>query len=196
MRARRYPVPHRRLTPHCSRPPPCRSLRLLAGRKNSGVAAGTITLNGFPKDEATFNRVTCYVEQQDVHAPLTTVREALAFSAALRLPGSVTSAQRADFVEEVLHLLELADIADRKVGAPGAPDALSPGERKRLTIGVELCSNAPVIFADEATSGLDSRAASVVMRVLRAIAATGRTVICTIHQVSSGRAGACARGRT
>ena len=55
---------------------------------------------------------------------------------------------------QVLDLLELTEIADRKVGMPGAPDGLSPGERKRLTIGVELCSNAPVIFADEATSGL------------------------------------------
>lgn len=121
------------------------------GRKNTGVSEGTILLNGFPKDEATFNRVTCYVEQQDLHSPLTTVREALAFSAALRLPASVTPEARSAFVDEIMTLLELIDISDRKVGAVGAPDGLSPGERKRLTIGVELCSNAPVIFADEAT---------------------------------------------
>ena len=116
-------------------------LDVLAGRKSNGVIEGAITLNGFPKDARTFNRVTCYVEQQDVHAPLTTVREALTFSAALRLPDSVASAVRSAFVSEVLELLELVDIADRKVGAPGSAGALSPGERKRLTIGVELCSN-------------------------------------------------------
>lgn len=71
------------------------------------------------------------------------------------------------------------------MGKPGAPDGLSAGERKRLTIAVELCSNAAVLFVDEATTGLDSRAAAVVMRVLRAVAATGRTIICTIHQPSS-----------
>jgi hypothetical protein len=57
--------------------------------------------------------------------------------------------------------------------------------RKRLTIAVELVSNAPVIFLDEPTSGLDSRAAEIVMRVIRNIANTGRTIICTIHQPSS-----------
>ncbi len=54
-----------------------------------------------------------------------------------------------------------------------------------LTIGVEVVSNAPVIFLDEPTSGLDSRAAAVVMRVIRNIANSGRTVICTIHQPSA-----------
>jgi energy-coupling factor transporter ATP-binding protein EcfA2 len=94
---------------------------------------------------------------------------------------------RAAFVEEVLGLLELSAIADCQVGAAsgGASGALAPGERKRLTIGVELVSNAPVIFLDEPTSGLDSRAAAVVMRVLHNIAATGRTIICTIHQPSA-----------
>lgn len=62
---------------------------------------------------------------------------------------------------------------------------MAPGERKRLTVGVELVSNAPVIFLDEPTSGLDSRAAAVVMRVVKRIANTGRTVICTIHQPSA-----------
>jgi energy-coupling factor transporter ATP-binding protein EcfA2/ABC-type multidrug transport system permease subunit len=57
--------------------------------------------------------------------------------------------------------------------------------RKRLTIAVELASNAPILFLDEPTSGLDSRAAENVMRVIRNIADTGRTVICTIHQPSS-----------
>ena len=64
-------------------------------------------------------------------------------------------------------------------------DGLAPAERKRLTIGVELCGNAPVIFLDEPTSGLDSRAAAVVMRVVRNVASTGRTIICTIHQPSA-----------
>ena len=71
------------------------------------------------------------------------------------------------------------------MGGAGEPDGLSPGERKRLTIGVELVSNAPIIFCDEPTSGLDSRAAAVVMRVLRAVANTGRTCIVTVHQPSA-----------
>lgn len=119
-----------------------------------------------------------------MHMPLATVREAVTFSAALRL-ADVDAQTRAAWVEEVLQLLELDTLADRLVGAPGAPGALAPAERKRLTIAVELASNAPVLFADEPSSGLDSRAAAIVMRVLRRVASTGRTVIVTVHQPSA-----------
>jgi len=216
-------------------------LDVLAGRKNSGVMTGSVMLNGFPKDERSFNRITCYIEQNDMvregdacvcdaselragvleccdhfllsfltrivslllqcgacvaaslplqsfchsaacvpplqHAALTTVREAVELSAALRMPAEVTPAERAAHVDHVLELLELSDIAGRLVGLPGAAGALAPAERKRLTIAVELASNAPVLFADEPSSGLDSRAAAIVMRVLRRVASTGRTVI-------------------
>ena len=160
-------------------------LDVLGGRKNSGTAGGSITLNGFPKDSRTFNRVAAYVEQNDMHMPLQTVREAIEFSAALRLPSEVPAATRAAFVDEVMAQMELTHLADAKVGDPGEKDSLSPGERKRLTIGVELAANAPVLFLDEPTSGLDARAAAVVMRVIRNVASTGRTVICTVHQPSA-----------
>jgi ABC-type multidrug transport system ATPase subunit len=77
------------------------------------------------------------------------VREALEFSAALRLPESVPAATRTAFVGEILDLLELRPLADRLVGEAGAADGLSPGQRKILTIGVELCANAPILFLDE-----------------------------------------------
>ena len=160
-------------------------LDVLAGRKNSGKMTGRVTLNGFDKEARTFNRVTAYCEQSDVHMPLATVREALDFSARLRLPADVTAQRREAFVDEVIGLLELTNEAGRLVGAPGAPEGLAPHERKRLTIGVELVSNAPVVFLDEPTSGLDSRAAAIVMRVIRRVASSGRTVICTVHQPSS-----------
>eukprot|EP00455_Lapot_gusevi_P004463 TRINITY_DN11855_c1_g1_i1.p1 TRINITY_DN11855_c1_g1~~TRINITY_DN11855_c1_g1_i1.p1 ORF type:complete len:404 (+),score=108.69 TRINITY_DN11855_c1_g1_i1:55-1212(+) len=160
-------------------------LDVLASRKNSGTESGRILLNGHPKKEETFSRITSYVEQQDLHMPLTTVREALMFSAELRLPASVTLPQKEAFVDEVLQLLELKEIQDVVVGEVGSANGLAPGERKRLTIAVELVSNAPVIFLDEPTSGLDARAAAVVMRVVKNIAMTGRTVICTIHQPSA-----------
>ena len=160
-------------------------LDVLAGRKNTGAMAGDVFLNGHPKDAATFNRSASYCEQTDLHMPLTTVREALDFSAELRLPASVTAAQRAAYVDEVMALLELAPLAGAKVGNPGSPDGLSPGERKRLTIGVELAANAPILFLDEPTSGLDARAAAVVVRVIRRVASTGRTIICTVHQPSA-----------
>ena len=62
---------------------------------------GTILLNGHPKQEETFSRVACYVEQQDIHMPFATVRESLQFSARLRLSAEVTDEQREAFIDEV-----------------------------------------------------------------------------------------------
>ena len=157
---------------------------VIAGRKTAGVIEGEILVNGYPKITATFNRMCGYVEQTDNHLASQTVREALHFSAKLRLPRSVTEEQRHAFVSEVLDILELTPIADRVIGDVTMP-GLSPGQMKRVTIGVELVSNPPVLFLDEPTSGLDSRAALIVMRVVKRISMTGRSVLCTIHQPSA-----------
>ncbi|CAM0913032.1 unnamed protein product [Alopecurus aequalis] len=67
------------------------------------------------------------------------------------------------------------------VGVAGA-NGLSAGQRKRLTIAVELVASPSIIFLDEPTTGLDARAAAIVMRTVRKTVDTGRTVVCTIHQ--------------
>lgn len=123
-------------------------LDVLAGRKNSGVASGEILLNGFPKEPVSFARLTAYCEQLDVHSPLTTVGEAVAFAAALRLPGDTPAAVRAAFCTELEALLGLEHLRGRLVGLPGSVGGLAPGERKVLTIAVELASNAPILFLD------------------------------------------------
>ena len=157
---------------------------VIAGRKTAGKIEGTITVNGQPQDKATYRRISAYVEQNDAHMPLATVRESMLFSAQLRLPQSVPASTREAFVDELIDLLELTAVKDRIVGNENYV-GLSPGQLKLLTIGVELVSNPSILFLDEPTSGLDSRAALVVMRVVKNIAATGRTVLCTIHQPSS-----------
>ena len=87
------------------------------------------------------------------------------------------------FVNEVLELVELDILKQALVGLPGV-DGLSTEQRKRLTIAVELVSNPSIIFMDEPTTGLDARAAAIVMRTVRNTVDTGRTVVCTIHQPS------------
>jgi len=77
----------------------------------------------------------------------------------------------------------LDEIRDALVGIPGT-NGLSTEQRKRLTIAVELVSNPSIIFMDEPTSGLDARAAAIVMRAVKNVADTSRTVVCTIHQPS------------
>lgn len=160
-------------------------LDVLSGKKNTGKMEGVVTVNGHPKEPISFARITGYCEQQDQHNAFTTIKEALEFSAALRLPASVTAEQRAGLVRETLEILELCHVANARVGEPGAPDGISVAQRKLLTIGVELVANPSILFLDEPTSGLDARAASIVMKAVRNVASTGRTIICTIHQPSA-----------
>lgn len=86
-------------------------------------------------------------------------------------------------MNEVLETIELDSIKDSLVGIPGI-SGLSTEQRKRLTIAVELVANPSIIFLDEPTSGLDARAAAIVMRAVKNVVETGRTVVCTIHQPS------------
>lgn len=156
---------------------------VLAGRKTGGYIEGSIMINGYPKQQETFARVSGYCEQNDIHSPHVTVYESLVYSAWLRLPAEADSAKRKMFIEQVMELVELAPLRGALVGLPGV-NGLSTEQRKRLTIAVELVANPAIIFMDEPTSGLDARAAAIVMRTVRNTVDTGRTVVCTIHQPS------------
>ncbi|KAI3421393.1 uncharacterized protein J3R85_012430 [Psidium guajava] len=156
---------------------------VLAGRKTGGAIEGSIHISGYPKRQETFARISGYCEQNDIHSPCLTVLESLLFSAWLRLPADVDLETQRAFVEEVMELVELPQLAGALVGLPGV-DGLSTEQRKRLTIAVELVANPSIVFMDEPTSGLDARAAAIVMRTVRNIVNTGRTIVCTIHQPS------------
>lgn len=156
---------------------------VLAGRKTGGVIEGNIYISGYPKRQETFARISGYCEQNDIHSPGLTVLESLLFSAGLRLPSEVELETQRAFVEEVMELVELTSLSGALVGLPGI-NGLSTEQRKRLTIAVELVANPSVVFMDEPTSGLDARAAAIVMRTVRNIVNTGRTIVCTIHQPS------------
>ncbi|KAG2580460.1 hypothetical protein PVAP13_6NG344400 [Panicum virgatum] len=158
-------------------------LDVLAGRKTGGYIEGTIKIAGYPKKQETFSRISGYCEQSDIHSPNLTVYESLKFSAWLRLPSNVKPHQRDMFIDEVMSLVELTDLKNAMVGIPGAT-GLSAEQRKRLTIAVELVASPSIIFMDEPTTGLDARAAAIVMRTVRKTVDTGRTVVCTIHQPS------------
>ncbi|XP_047320053.1 pleiotropic drug resistance protein 1-like [Impatiens glandulifera] len=156
---------------------------VLAGRKTGGYIDGSIMISGYPKKQETFARIAGYCEQTDIHSPHVTIYESLNYSAWLRLPKEVNNVSRKTFVEEVMELVEITSLRDALVGMPGI-NGLSTEQRKRLTIAVELVANPSIIFMDEPTSGLDARAAAIVMRTLRNIVDTGRTIVCTIHQPS------------
>ncbi|KAF1325153.1 Pleiotropic drug resistance protein abc superfamily, partial [Globisporangium splendens] len=151
---------------------------VLAGRKTGGRFEGQILVNGEPKDPLTFSRIAGYCEQMDIHSGGATIREALVFSARLRLPPDTTDKGMEEIVQNTMDLLELNGIASELVRN------CSVEQKKRITIGVEVVSNPSILFLDEPTSGLDARSASIVMKGVLSIALTGRTVVCTIHQPS------------
>jgi len=156
---------------------------VLAGRKTGGRIEGDVRVQGHPKEQQTFARVSGYCEQNDIHSPQTTVEEALLFSGSLRLPRENDPTVIKSFVREIMDIVELTPLAGALVGLPGR-SGLSVEQRKRLTIAVELVANPSIVFMDEPTSGLDARAAAIVMRAVRNTVDTGRTVVCTIHQPS------------
>ncbi|XP_058191678.1 pleiotropic drug resistance protein 3-like isoform X2 [Rhododendron vialii] len=158
-------------------------LDVLAGRKTSGTVEGDIRIGGHPKVHDTFARVSGYCEQTDIHSPHITIEESVVYSAWLRLHPEIDSKTKFIFVREVLEIIELDEIRDCLVGMPGV-SGLSTEQRKRLTIAVELVANPSIIFMDEPTTGLDARAAAIVMRAVKNVADTGRTIVCTIHQPS------------
>ncbi|KAJ9489538.1 hypothetical protein VN97_g3742 [Penicillium thymicola] len=158
-------------------------LDVLAARKNIGVVTGDIFVDGKPPGTS-FQRGTSYAEQLDVHEDMQTVREALRFSADLRQPFETPQSEKYAYVEEILTLLELENLADAIIGTPET--GLSVEERKRVTIGVELAAKPELLlFLDEPTSGLDGQSAWNIVRFLRKLAAAGQAILCTIHQPNS-----------
>lgn len=139
-------------------------LDVLSGRKTSGTVEGEIRIGGYPKVQKTFARISGYCEQTDIHSPQITVEESVIFSAWLRLQPEIDSKSKYEFVQEVLETIELDGFQHSLVGIQGV-SGLSTEQRKRLTIAVELVANPSIIFMDEPTTGLDARAAAIVMRL-------------------------------
>lgn len=168
-------------------------LNALAGRLPISRGAsfeGSVTVNGISKNQLPchFADISAYVEQEDCLFALSTVAETMDFAARLRLPSKLPAAERNAKIDEVLRQLGLAHVKDTNVGGTsfnGALRGLSGGERKRLSIAIELIHSPCMLFLDEPTTGLDSYQALNVMQKLRTLAEEGRTVLVSIHQPRS-----------
>ena len=158
-------------------------LDVLAQRTSMGVITGDMLVNGKALN-ASFQRKTGYVQQQDLHLETTTVREALRFSALLRQPKTVSQEEKFSHVEDVIKMLGMEAFSEAIVGNPG--EGLNVEQRKLLTIGVELAAKpALLLFLDEPTSGLDSQSSWAIVAFLRKLADSGQAVLATIHQPSA-----------
>ncbi|KAG0204964.1 hypothetical protein BGX28_003265 [Mortierella sp. GBA30] len=128
------------------------------------------------------NGVSSYVRQDDNFLlSHLTVRETLQYAAELRMDSSISNADKRAKVEDIIDLLGLRDCADIIVGS-SAVKGCSGGQRRRVSIGIQLVTEPACLFLDEPTSGLDALTAKAVVLTLKRIASSGRTVVCTIHQ--------------
>ncbi|MGW7049855.1 FHA domain-containing protein [Streptomyces avermitilis] len=142
---------------------------------------GTVLYDGrdLYRDYAELRRRIGLVPQDDIlHAQLT-VHRALGYAAELRFPQDTAEAERRARVDEVIRELGLEQRADQPI------HSLSGGQRKRVSVALELLTKPSLLFLDEPTSGLDPGMDRSVMHMLRGLADDGRTVIVVTHSVLS-----------
>jgi ABC-type multidrug transport system ATPase subunit len=164
-------------------------LNVLAGRVRSRdgkqTISGDMRLGGKSLTGVLLRKRIAYVMQQDVLYATQTPREALLFSAKLRMPASVSLSEKSELVEKMLKDLGLTKCADTYIGNE-LMCGISGGEKKRTSVGIELIMRPKLVFLDEPTSGLDSYSAHQVIGKLRELAdGSGCNILCTIHQPSS-----------
>ncbi|XP_021018559.1 ATP-binding cassette sub-family G member 3 isoform X2 [Mus caroli] len=148
-------------------------LDVLAARRDPCGLSGDILINGKPRP-ANFKCTSGYVPHNDVVLGTVTVRDNLEFSAALRLPVTITRDEKRRRINEVLELLHLNKEQNIK---PRSKEL-----RKRTSIAMELVTEHPILFLDDPTTGLDLRTTTDVILVLRRMSKKGRTIIFSINQ--------------
>ncbi|KAK3036493.1 hypothetical protein RJ639_030507 [Escallonia herrerae] len=155
-------------------------LEVLAGIISSRRVSGHVLVNEQRMDATYFRRVSGFVTQEEALFPLLTVEETLMYSARLRLHGGLNKATAR--VRELLRELGLDHVEGVRIGSESTR-GISGGEKRRVSIGVELVHDPAVLLIDEPTSGLDSAAALHVMLLLKSMAKNqGKTIVLTIHQ--------------
>ncbi len=145
------------------------------------ASAGNVLINNLDlyRHLDSLKQAIGYVPQDDIIHRELTVYRTLYYVAKLRLSRDVSAAEIDQTIDEVLDVTGLADRRDVPVSQ------LSGGQRKRVSIAVELVTKPSIIFLDEPTSGLDPGTEEKIMKLFRQIAESGRTVILTTHAMEN-----------
>ncbi|KAK8586766.1 hypothetical protein V6N13_085790 [Hibiscus sabdariffa] len=155
-------------------------LEALAGMIPPARLSGNVLVNNKAMDPGHFRRVSGYVAQDEFLFPVLTVEETLMYSARLRLHDEHNRVVIR--VKELLQELGLELVANVRIGDE-SNRGISGGEKRRVSIGVDLVHDPAVLLLDEPTSGLDSASALHVASLLKSMATKqGKTIVLTVHQ--------------
>ncbi|KAG8631658.1 hypothetical protein KVT40_000798 [Elsinoe batatas] len=154
-------------------------LNILMGKRKQ--SRGSVKICGWEKDMSEYGKLVGYVPQMDVLLPELTVRENMLHSARCRLPKAWKDRRIQEFVDALISCLALSHVQHSLVGDTRKP-IISGGQRKRLSIGIELAAAPMAIFLDEPTTGLDATSAVSIMRLLKTISDIGVTTVAIVHQ--------------
>ncbi|KAK2969752.1 hypothetical protein RJ640_028032 [Escallonia rubra] len=155
----------------------------LANRMAKGSLHGKVTLNGEQVESRLLKLISTYVMQDDLLFPMLTVEETLMFAAEFRLPNTVSKSKKQLRVRDLIDQLGLQSAAKTIIGDEGHR-GISGGERRRVSIGIDMIHDPIILFLDEPTSGLDSSSAFALVNVLKRIAQSGSIVVMSVHQPS------------
>jgi ABC-type multidrug transport system ATPase subunit len=165
-------------------------LNCMAGRLRDDITTkykkyGRMTFNGASPSEDVVHAICSFVTQEDdaLLASLT-VRETLRYAAGLRLPKWMSKEQKIRRAEDIILKMGLKDCADNLIGND-LIKGISGGEKRRVTIAVQILTEPRILLLDEPLSGLDAFTALSIMDVIRGLANEGRTLVMTIHQPRS-----------
>ncbi|XP_077287416.1 protein scarlet-like [Arctopsyche grandis] len=145
-----------------------------------GEFSGSLLLNGRPVTKMFLTNMSGFVPQLDLAFEMLTVSEHMEFMARMKMDKHSKDDDRKKCITRLLIKLGIIKCINTKLSS------LSGGERKRLSLAVQMINDPPLLFCDEPTTGLDSWSAASVIDQLRLLASSGKAIVCSIHQPASG----------
>lgn len=154
-------------------------MNIISGRKRP--TSGAVKLGRFDVHECfhMLKQDIAYVPQRDPLHEFLTVRQALTYSARLRLPADMSVETRNRIILDAAESVGLEHRLDAKIAT------LSGGERKRASLATEILSHPDLLFLDEVTTGLDESTDREIMQLLKRLVVRGMTIVCVTHTLAN-----------
>ncbi len=154
-------------------------LNVMAGKVQR--TGGTVHINGEVADLEEYKSVIGFVPQEDIMLRELTVEEVITHSAYMRLPADMPLGEKNELIRDVIDSLGLTHVQDSIIGDE-LKRGISGGQRKRVSVGIEIVAKPSFLCLDEPTSGLDSVTSLTLVQTLKDLAKQGVTIIAVLHQ--------------